>query len=417
MEIVIVKFVCGIFWLIRQIFLSSRIGALAHNYFLSLVDRAVPVRFGKKIPDLPEVAKILRNGRWKSKTTTEFIRKNYELHPRVLNGLIEDLTAWRSVIGYWRRNRLAKQGYTIPANIFLSPTYECNLNCLGCYARGHNGELSFGEIKKIAKEQERLGIFHIVVFGGEPFLREDLWQIYKEFPHTLFDVFTNATLISRAMIKRIAELGNVRIFISLEGFSDFTDKRRGKGTYDKIAEVLRFCRLERIYFGVSVTVARENFEQVTGEEFISAMSDFGIFVISYVLYMPFDNGSNMFSAPTEEQIGKLDQLGDYIRENYPIFPVIGKNGSDSVTSCPAASGRIHITASGDVEPCVFCHYSVDNIRQKSILEVMSSEFFQRIRMFNNSGVSCFNPCKVANSLFLQNDFREAGARLTTQGGK
>lgn len=417
MEWLIVKFICGFFWLLRQIFLSSRAGALAHNYFLSLVDRAIPVRFGNKIPDIPEVAKILRNGRWKSETTIEFIRKNYELYPRVLNGLIEDLTSWRSVIGYRRRNKFARMGYIVPANIFLSPTYECNLHCFGCYARGHNGELSFGEIKRIAKEQERLGIFHIVIFGGEPFLREDLWQIYKEFPHTLFDVFTNGTLIDGEAVRKIAELGNVRIFFSLEGFRDFTDKRRGQGTYGKIIEALKLCQAAKIYFGISVTVCQENFEEVTSREFISAMTDFGIFVISYVLYMPFNNGNGMFSIPTAGQIERLDCLGDYIRENYPVFPVIGKNGTDSVTSCPAASGRIHITASGDVEPCVFCHYSADNIRQKSILEVMESEFFQRIRMFNNSGVSCFNPCKVANSLFLQNYFREAGAYLTTQGGE
>lgn len=412
METLIVKIVCGVFWLLRQIFLSSAIGAMAHNYFLSLVDRAIPVRFGREVPDLPEVAKILRYGKWKSKITTEFIRKNYNVDPRVLRRLIEDLTARRSVIGVWRRKQLEKKRYMIPAHIFLSPSYECNLNCQGCYANGHTGELSLDVIRKIAREQEELGIFHIIIFGGEPFIRHDLWRVYEEFPRTFFDVFTNGTLIDRETVERIAELSNIRLFISLEGPS-FTDKRRGQGTYGKIIEALQHCQAAKIYFGISVTVFQENFEEVTGREFIEAMNDLGIFVVSYVLYMPFAGDENAFSPLSAEQIEKLEQWGDYIQDHYPIFPVVGRNGSDFVTACPAAEGRIHITASGDVEPCVFCHFAADNINNKSILEVMDSEFFRRIRMFNNTGVSCFTPCKAMHSLFLRNDFIEAGAYQTT----
>lgn len=416
MERLIVKIVCGIFWILRQIFLSCDIGALAHNYFLSLVDRSVPVRFGKAVPDIPEVAKILRNGKWKSNATIEFIRKNYDLDPRILKRLIEDLSAWRSVIGYWRRKKWKKKGYVVPANIFLSPTYECNLNCQGCYAKGHTGELSLDEIRVIAKEQELLGIFHIAMFGGEPFLRNDLWQVYEEFPRTLFDVFTNGTLIDREAVAKIAQLGNVRILISLEGPS-FTDKRRGQGTYGKIIEALKLCQAAKIYFGISITVYQENFEEVASKAFVEEMNEFGVFVISYVLYMSFNGNNDVFSPPTAEQIDQLERWVNYIRNNYPIFPVIGRNGSDRVTACPAAEGRIHITALGDVEPCVFCHFAADNIKNKSILEVMDSEFFRRIRMFNNTGVSCFTPCKAMYSLFLRNDFIEAGAHQTTQGGK
>lgn len=419
METLITKIVCGIFWAIRQLFISSEIGALAHNYFLFLLDRFYPVRFGRKVPDVPEVSKLLRNGRWKSKMTIRFIRKNYELDPCVLNRLIENLIAWRSVIGYWRRRKWRKKGYVVPANILISPTYECNLNCLGCYAKGHTGELSLVEIKRIVSEQEDFGAFHVVVFGGEPFLRNDLWEVYADFPRTIFEVFTNGTLIESEHVAFLAELGNVRLLISLEGLRDTTDKRRGKGTYDRITETLNLCWRARIYFGISVTVAQENFEEVTSRQFIEEMNKFGIFVISYVLYMPFSD-NDAFSSPTEEQVKKLELWGEYIRDHYPIYPMIGKNGSDSVTSCSAADGRIHITANGDVEPCVFCHYAADNTREKSILKAMRSEFFQRIRMFNNTGAACFTPCKVQKSIFLRNDFKEAGAyptTRTTKGGK
>lgn len=409
MEMIVAKTVNGVFWILRRLFFSSKAGVAVHNFIFFAADRMCPVRFGRKIPDLPEVRKILRNGQWKIPSTTGFIRKTYL---SASFRITENLTTWRSFVGYMRRQKLRKKGYIIPANIYLSPTYKCNLECKGCYARGHEGELSFDEIEKVVKEQERLGIFHILMFGGEPFLREDLWQVYANHPHTIFDVFTNGTLIGEREAERIAALGNIRLFVSLEGFKKNTDRRRGEGVYDKIINALKIYQQANIYFGVSVTVGKENFEEVTSEAFVEEMNGLGVYVISYILYMPCGGQNGVLSELTTDQVIRLERWGEYIQDHYPIFPAIGKNGSDLVTSCPAADGRIHITADGDVEPCMFCQFAADNIKGKSITEVMNSEFFQLIRTLNNAGISRFNPCKVEKSPLLQSYFAEAGAHPT-----
>lgn len=421
METLLIINMSFIFWLLRKLFMSCKAGAYVHNFIVYFADKHFsPVRFGRSVPDMPEARKIAHNGRWKSATTTEFVRKNFTLDPRVRRRMIDNLMVWRSFVGYFRRRKWTKKGFLVPSNIYFSPTYRCNLRCQGCYAacHKHQEELSLDEIKKIADEQEKLGIFHMVMLGGEPFVREDLWQIYTEHPTTIFEIFTNGTLISEREVERIAELGNIRLFISMEGFRETTDLRRGKGVYDRVIQTLRLCQQKKIYFNVSVTVGKENFDEVTSDAFLDLLNGFGIFAINYVPYMSCGEDNEPFSGLTDEQVAKLELLGEHIQDRYPIFPIIGRNGSSFVTSCPAADGKIHITAKGDVEPCAFCHYAADNIRDKTILEVMDSPFFRGIRLFNNAGISRFNPCKVRKSIFLREEYRRTGAHSTiTVNGK
>ena len=394
MERLTVRTVAALFCVLRWLFLSSKTGALIHNFILYIIDGFfLPVRFGRKVPDIPEMNKMLRNGRWKNPATIGFIRKTYLLNSHIRERMLENLTTWRSVIGYRRRKNWEKRGCLVPSNIYLSPTYRCNLECKGCYALGHEGELSLKEIERITDEQELLGIFHILIFGGEPFLRKDLWQVYLNHPRTLFDIFTNGTLISEEDVEKIIFAGNIRLLISLEGLQETTNRRRGEGVYEKIVTSLELCQRKNIYYGVSVTVSKENFQEVTSEAFVEEMNRFGVHFISYVLYIPCGEDSDAFLAPSLDQVIEIDRWVEHLRANYPIFSMAGKNGSSLVTACSAADGRIHITADGDVEPCVFCHFAVDNIKDKSIIEAMESEFFQHIRLLNNSGASCFTPCK------------------------
>ncbi|MGA2417995.1 MAG: radical SAM protein [Candidatus Staskawiczbacteria bacterium] len=330
--------------------------------------------------------------------------------------MIDNFLAQRSFVGFWRRWKYKRRGHTVPSNIYLSPTYRCNLRCNGCYATCHEqrNELSTDEIRMVAEEQEQFGALHIVVLGGEPFLREDLWQIYEEFPTTVFDVFTNGTLLGEKEIARIAELGNVRIFISLEGFRQTTDRRRGDGVYKKVMNALQLCQEAKIYFCVSVTVSQENFDEVTSEEFVRMLNGFGVFAINYVPYIACGENPGAFCELSDEQVAKLGEWGEHIQDRYPIFPVIGRGGSGIVTACPAADSKIHITADGDIEPCVFCHFAADNIRSTTILAAMNSPFFKEVRLLNRTGISRFNPCKVGKSAFLAEEYVLTGAHPTTR---
>lgn len=414
MNYLIVKVTYGISCILRWLFLSSKTGTVIHN----LIGYNLLKLFGPEPKDeIEDPSRLLKSGLNRNYIGIGLQKRIYSMAPSVRKRMMENL-GWM-FLGAIRRKRLTKNGLRIPLYILISPTYRCNLNCYGCYAKDHKGELSFKIMDRIVNEQEELGIFNVVVVGGEPFLRDDLWQIYERYPRTVFTIYTNGTLIGEKEIKKIVQLGNLQLAVTLGGFREETDKLRGEGVYERVIDLLKLCQLANILCGVSVIVTKDNFEEVTSEEFVEEMVQFDTHAISYGLFMPVSSEDGHSLTISTEQVKKLIQWGEYIRTHYPIYPFIGTNGSDIVTACLAAERRIHITANGDVEPCTYCHWAADNIKDKTILEVMNSEFFQLIRGFNSTGETVLNPCKVANSIFLQKAFQMTGAHPTTikKGGK
>lgn len=70
----------------------------------------------------------------------------------------------------------------IPFTILISPSMRCNLRCKGCYAANYSKEddIPYEELDRIIKEARNLGIYYIVVLGGEPFFNDSMLKIYKK---------------------------------------------------------------------------------------------------------------------------------------------------------------------------------------------------------------------------------------------
>ncbi len=64
----------------------------------------------------------------------------------------------------------------------------------------------------------------------------------------------------------------------------------------------------------------------------------------------------------------------------------------------------NINANGDAEPCVFVHFAVDNIKEKSLKEVLTSAFFREIRSRQPFNENPLMPCKIIDN---PHDLREA----------
>lgn len=79
---------------------------------------------------------------------------------------------------------------------------------------------------------------------------------------------------------------------------------------------------------------------------------------------------------------------------------------------------LHINCHGDVEPCVFCHFAVDNIKQKSLKEVLNSNLFKSIRAKQPFNQDHRMPCMlIDNPTVLRDVIRETGARPTHPGAE
>jgi len=186
----------------------------------------------------------------------------------------------------------------------------------------------------------------------------------------------------------------VLVNFSLEGFEEETDARRGKGTFRKIMQGMDNLREVGAPFGFSSMVTRHNVDTIVSDEFNDMLIEKGCLIGWHFLYIPVGVDPDASLMPTAEQRELMRQRGaQRLRNEKPIFVIDFWNDAPYVGGC-IAGGRnyFHINARGDAEPCIFVHLAVDNIKQKSLKEVINSPYFRGIRARQPYTDNLLRPC-------------------------
>jgi radical SAM protein with 4Fe4S-binding SPASM domain len=344
------------------------------------------------------------------------------LSPKSREKVIRNLLINALLTGINRRKQiLREEGFQPPQFVVVSPTMRCNLRCPGCYASQYEQDegLPFAVIDRILTECKELGMYFNTMSGGEVLTRKDIFDIWQKHNDMYFQFYTNGTLITEKVADRLAELGNVAPMVSLEGFERETDERRGHGTFARIMKAFDLMRERGMVFGTSVTETRENIETIASYDFVDMCIEKGCMVMWYFQYIPIGRQPSLEIMPTPAQRDWLRRRLKEVRDSRPIFIGDFWNDGPYVKGC-IAGGReyLHINANGDVEPCVFCHFAVDNIKEKSLREVINSPFMRKIRSHQPYRENLLTPCMIIDSPhILRAVVRECNARPTCEGAE
>ena len=308
----------------------------------------------------------------------------------------------------------------IPWLILMDPTSACNLHCTGCWAAeyGNKLNLSFDELDSIVTQGKELGIYFYMMTGGEPLVRKaDIIKLCEKHNDCAFHCYTNGTLVDQKLCDDMKRVGNLSLSISLEGFEDANDFRRGEGVYDKVLHAMDLLHENGLIFGNSVCYTSKNMDAVTSDEFFDLLIEHGSRFAWYFHLMPVGMKAAPDLMPTKEQ---REYIYHRIREvramegGKEIFVMDFQNDGEFVGGC-IAGGRnyCHINPKGDVEPCVFIHYSGANIREKSLLECLKQPLFMAYRDNQPFNDNMLRPCPVLdNPGRLTQIVEESGARST-----
>ena len=308
----------------------------------------------------------------------------------------------------------------IPWLILMDPTSACNLHCTGCWAAeyGNRLNLSFEDMDRVVTQGKELGIYFYMFTGGEPLVRKtDILKLMEKHRDVEFHTFTNSTLIDEEFCKECQRLGNLSFSISLEGFDEVNDMRRGKGVFDKVMHAMDLLKQYGLIFGTSICYTSKNIETVTSDEFLDLIIDKGCRFTWYFHFMPVGNNSTTDLLPTKEQREYMIKRVREIRGREggkPIYAMDFQNDGEFVGGC-IAGGRnyFHINANGDAEPCVFIHYSGANIHENSVLECLKQPLFMAYRDNQPFNHNHLRPCPMLeNPEILQRMVKETGAKST-----
>lgn len=282
-----------------------------------------------------------------------------------------------------RRRTWERRGTHVPPLLVVSVTHQCNLNCAGCYAREHHRPdarlLDIGRLGALLDEADELGVSIVMLAGGEPLLRRELFDLTARHPGIVFPLFTNGLLVDEAVISELKRQRHVVPVISLEGTPEQTDLRRGGGVHQRLLRSLSDLSRAGILAGCSLTVTTGNFGTVTDPAFIAELGRQGCGIFFFVEYVPVSAGSEAMVLSAGQRRDLIGFARRMQRGHAGLFIVFPGDEQQYGGCLAAGRGFVHVSPEGMLEPCPFAPYGDADLATMSLAEALRSDFLRAIR--------------------------------------
>ncbi|MDP2960491.1 MAG: heme b synthase [candidate division Zixibacteria bacterium] len=311
---------------------------------------------------------------------------------------------------------IENQSKYLPRLIAWEITRSCNLDCKHCRAKAslgpYSGELSTQDCFKLLDDIASLGKPIIILTGGEPMLREDIYDIAK-YGNSLGLRMVMAPcglLINPETAKKIREANIQRISISLDGASEEThDSFRGvKGAFKGALQGIKYAKEAGIDFQINTTVSKYNLKEIP--QILDLAKKLGASVFDLFLLVPTGRGKDLVDQEISPQ--EYEEMLNWVYERSQNSPLKikltcaphynrvllqkgkGKN-EKSGSSIPMSRGCMgglsfaFISHIGKVQICGFLETECGDIRKKPFSYIWeNSEVFKRIRDIDSYGGRC-----------------------------
>ena len=324
-------------------------------------------------------------------------------------------------------------GKQVPRIISWNTTFKCNLRCAQCYMdaqeRESKYELTTEEGKMLIDQIVEVSKPILVLSGGEPLLREDIFELakYASDKGLRVGLGTNAIGITDEVAIRLKESGAGSVAISLDSSTpEIHDEFRGmpgawQGAIDGIKASLRNGL--RVQFNTTVT--QENFEDIGN--ILTLGEELGVKMVQLFFLVPTGRGTeveDVSPAMYEKMIRQV--LQKYAGREMTVRPTcapqfmrigdqMGLDMSQWTRGCIAGLSYCRIYPEGEVTPCPYLPIKLGNVRETPFKEIWeNSEVLTSMRDFENLKGRC-GVCEYkakcggcrARAYGLSSDFIEA----------
>jgi heme d1 biosynthesis radical SAM protein NirJ len=282
---------------------------------------------------------------------------------------------------------------------------RCNLTCKHCYSASTNrdfpGELSGEEVAAVMDDLRAFGVPVLILSGGEPLMRKDIFPISRRAKGLGFYVglSSNGTLIDAAMAEKIDEVGYDYVGISIDGIGETHDRFRGEpGSFDAALAGLRACRAKGIKVGLRFTITEENAHELPQLLALMREEEIDKFYLSHLNYGGRGNinrgGDARFTMTRWAMDLLFEEALASLERGKPIEFVTGNNDADGAYLLLWAGRHYperisHLRAKllqwggnasgvnvanidnlGNVHPDTFWwHYNLGNVRERPFSEI------------------------------------------------
>jgi putative heme d1 biosynthesis radical SAM protein NirJ2 len=277
-------------------------------------------------------------------------------------------------------------------------TQACNINCRHCYRSAGQraaGELSTDEGKRLLSDLARVGFKIVVLSGGEPLLRADIYELI-EYARKLGlrpVIGTNGILITPEVAARLKAAGLACTGISVDSSDENKHNSfRGSDTaWERTMSGIKACREAALPFQIHTTVMKWNLSEVV------AISDMAVSwgAVAHHIFFLVPTGratgmadNSLETTEYEDLLGKIiDKQTEIPIELKPTcapqFMRIAKQRNVPMRfakGCLAGSSYCVVLPNGDIQPCPYLPIKAGNVREQGFAAVwQSSKLFEELR--------------------------------------
>jgi len=273
------------------------------------------------------------------------------------------------------RMTLEKKAYPVTANLAI--THKCQCRCRHCSADPFRNkdreEVTTEEIKQVVDGALELGANLVIYVGGEPMLRNDLYELidYVDKSKAIVMIFTNGLLLTDENCKRLADAGLFSLNVSIDSPrpEQHNKWRAVPGCYEKAFEGAARAREHGILTGVSTYTTHETLANGDTERLLEIAQENGFHEVTIFDCIPsgkFLKDETVILSPEEKK--RVIELGHKFHNmDHPMgVNVMAEINSPEGVGCYGASSQFYMTAYGDINPCDFNPVCFGNIREMPI---------------------------------------------------
>ncbi len=298
-----------------------------------------------------------------------------------------------------------------PINVIWEVTYACNLSCSHCLSasgRSLKNELGTKAALKLVDEIADAGILAVMLSGGEPFLRHDIFTILRHVvdANIRLDVATNGLLVTDSLIKDLTKLPLYHMRVSVDGIGATHDRLRGKkGSYLAACRTIRKLSSAGITVSMNITLNSENLPEL--DKLIRRAVELGCTGVFVSNFLPVGRGNfnpglalsnrEMFDASRYLRKMNEDLDGQLLISSESCFPFLfdrpARSRKDDPVGCAAGNTTFCIGADGTAYPCPFLRdFPLGNIRKDTIKQLWNqSSVLKNLRGIRKKDVG--EPCR------------------------
>ncbi|NVM36520.1 MAG: radical SAM protein [Candidatus Lokiarchaeota archaeon] len=271
-------------------------------------------------------------------------------------------------------------------------TLKCNSNCIHCGSsagKSRLDELNTEEALMLVKDLKSCGYDGIALMGGEPFIRDDWYEVAQEIKKNKMKL----TIVSNGLeikeqIQKLKILQIDCVSLSLDGGLPKThDYIRGvRGAYDKVLGSIKLLQKENIPISVITTVSKINFKELNlirdwllNKKIawqIQIAIPIGRFPRDLVISRKQFYGVAMFIALNLKKysIKELPLMGAHCFGHFSM--ILPELGLEPWIGCQAGRSVLGIQSNGNIKGClILTDDSIEgNVRTTNLSDIINSSF-------------------------------------------